>query len=169
MKIRLTQPGFETYTGQSGILFFEEGLSTADVSFRDAARVAAVMLCEFEDGTSCSPSQRILDSALVEASSARDTYDEPAPGAVAAPAPAADVLAKVDVDPAKGAAAVVVDETPAPAAATGPAIYTAEELGELADKGGIAALRAIGDPINVKSNSIGGLIAALVNAAAKKE
>lgn len=173
MKIKLTQEGFENYTGQMGVHFFENGLSTADVSFRDSARMAAVMNCEYEDGTNCSPSQRLLDSALVEADSTRDTFDEPAKRAAAPEAPAADVLTSTDVDPNKGASdegegttGTGTDTVADDAAPSN--LWTADELGQIADKDGIVGLRAIADPLNVKSNSIANLITALIAANAKK-
>ena len=169
MKVKLTQEGFENYTGQMGVHFFENGLSTADMTFRDSARMAAVMKCEYEDGTNCSPSQRILDTKLIEADSARDTYDEPA-AKQSKKAVAADVLTKVDVDPNKGVSVEKQDddqkkEPQEPA----PELWTAEELGVIADKEGIVGLRAIADPLGIRSNSIAGVITALVNASAKKQ
>ena len=35
-RIRLTQEGFENYTGQMGILFFENGMTIDPVPFKDA-------------------------------------------------------------------------------------------------------------------------------------
>lgn len=67
MKLRLTQPGFETYTAQMGVTFFENGLSTTDVSVMDATRMAAVMGCEWEDGTPANVGQIYLDNMHTEA------------------------------------------------------------------------------------------------------
>lgn len=51
----------------------------------------------------------------------------------------------------------------------GGAAWTKEELGEIADKNGIAGLREIGEPAGVKGNSIVGLIDAIVAANVTKE
>lgn len=67
MKLRLTQPGFETYTAQMGVTFFENGLSTTDVSVMDATRMAAVMGCEWENGAPANVGQIYLDNMHTEA------------------------------------------------------------------------------------------------------
>ena len=43
-----------------------------------------------------------------------------------------------------------------------PTVYTEEELGKVADKRGIGGLREIGDQLGVKSNSIVGLMKAIL-------
>lgn len=67
MKLRITEPGFKGYTGQMGIVYFENGVSTSDVSTMDATRMSAVMGFEWEDGTAASVAQHILDRANDEA------------------------------------------------------------------------------------------------------
>jgi hypothetical protein len=62
MKLRLTQLGFENYTGQMGVIFFKDGLSTADVLVVDATRMAAVMGCEWENGSPANVGQIYLDN-----------------------------------------------------------------------------------------------------------
>lgn len=62
MKLKLTAAGFETYTGQMGVVWFEDGLSTDDVLPVDAVRIAGVMGAEWEDGTSANVSQIYLDN-----------------------------------------------------------------------------------------------------------
>jgi len=142
-RIRITQAGFEKYTGQMGILFFEDGLSTHAVAFKDANRISAVMTCEFEDGTSCNPAQRLLDTKGQEAIVGRETIEMTEAGVSIAPlsAPAA---------PAQQAAST--------------ASYTVAQLEAVADDKGIAGLREISDPLGIKSNSIVGLIAELTKA-----
>ena len=67
MKLRLTQEGFEKYTGQMGVVDFEDGLSTTDVLEIDGIRMAAVMGCVWEDGTSPNLGQRYLESMSIPA------------------------------------------------------------------------------------------------------
>lgn len=154
-RIRLTQEGFENYTGQMGILFFEDGLSTHPVPFKDANRMSAVMVCEFEDGTSCNPAQRLLDTANQSHDQGRETTDQP-------PAEEPVVIAPVE-EPVVITLTPAVDEN-APARPT--VVYSRDELADIADKKGIAGLREIATPLGIKSNSITGLIEELVKATA---
>lgn len=130
MKLRLTQAGFENYTGQMGVTFFEDGLSTNEVSTMDATRMAAVMQCEWEGGATASVTQRLLDEA-----------NTPAP--IFEAAPEAEPLVDLEVQ----------DEAAEPSKQ-----WTLEELEAVADDHGIAGLRAIGEEIGVKNVSIKGLI-----------
>lgn len=61
MKLRLIQTGYETFTGQMGAVFFEDGLSTADVSEMDAVRMSAVFQCEWENGDSSSVANWLIE------------------------------------------------------------------------------------------------------------
>lgn len=142
MKIKLTQEGWAGYTGQMGVLQFEDGVSTTDVPFRDAARMSAVMNCEFEDGSSCNPAQRLLDTMGQAAVVGRETEVE----TVAPPV-----------------STVVPSLTEQPVNVKG-AEYTVAELEEIADAKGIVGLRDIATPLGIKSNSITGLIAELTKA-----
>lgn len=62
MKLRLTAPGFETYTGQMGAVFFEDGLSTDNVLTIDALRIAGTIGAEWEDGSPANISQIYLNA-----------------------------------------------------------------------------------------------------------
>jgi len=137
MKIRLTQPGFETYTAQMGTLFFENGLTTADVRPNDAVRLAAQFLCEWENGTSVSVAQSLLDHSHSNIST------------MPAPINADQALAgEINADQAQ--------PSTAPTAVTKQ--YDRADLEAIADKDGIKGLRAIGDSLGVKNNSVTGLI-----------
>lgn len=143
MRVRLTQSGFKTYTGQMGVVFFENGLSTDDVSTKDAVRMAAVMNCEWEDGSSLSPSQLILDSKHNAAPVARN------PVSVVAQAAPADVKVEVVAE------AAPVDVK---------ALYTQAELEAIADSKGIAGLREVAAKHDIKGRSVNDIIADLVKA-----
>lgn len=136
MKLRLTAPGWQTYTGQMGVIFFENGLSVADVLPVDAVRVAGVIGAEWEDGRPANVSQIYLDNMQTEAAVLKDNREPEAP-----------------VEPKK-------EEVAAPAVT-----YTEEQLAEIADKQGIAGLREIAEPLGLKGNSIAGLISAILKAA----
>ena len=137
MKLKLTAPGWENFSGQMGVNFFEKGLSTADVLPFDARRISGVITCEWEDGSSPSVAQSILNNANT---AAPDASDSPA-------APVGDSTTPMTSGP----------------------IWTEEELGELADKEGIAGLRAIAEPAGIKSKSVQGLIEAILTAKIAKE
>lgn len=139
MKLRLTAKGFETYTGQMGVISFVDGLSIGDVLAIDAVRVAGIIGAEWEDGTPANVSQRYLDN-----------MHTPAPVFLDADAPT--------IDPA------ALEQAVAKAQAAGKT-YMEEELAAIADKDGIAGLRVIADSLAIKGNSIRGLIDAILKAA----
>jgi hypothetical protein len=143
MKLRLTQPGYESYTGQMGTVFFEEGLSTKDVKPIDAVRMAAQFLCEWEDGSTASVAQSILDHAH----SNTGTIDAP-----------------INADQALAEQGNQAKALTAAAAATGTkgAVYTEDELAIIADEQGIKGLRAIADPLGIKGNAIADLMRAIL-------
>lgn len=128
----------ERYTAQLGAVFFENGVSTADVSHKDATRIAAVYACAYEDGTNPSVSQFLLDQmhAPAVSTSATTVVTEPT-------APAPETVAPV---------------TPAAK------VWNEAELAAIADEKGIGGLREIADTMNIKNNSIRGLIDAIVKA-----
>lgn len=138
MKLRLTAPGWQTYTGQMGVIFFENGLSVADVLPVDAVRVAGVIGAEWEDGRPANVSQIYLDNLQTEAAVMQDNRQPEAP---------------------------VVESSKVAQVTTPEVTYTEEQLAEIADKQGIAGLREIADPLGVKGNSIAGLIASILKTA----
>lgn len=143
MKLRLTQPGFDTYTGQMGTVFFENGLSTADVKPNDAVRMAAQFLCEWEDGSTASVAQSLLDHAHMTVGDLKAVTN--ADQAFAQQAAEAGALAS------KAAAEDGVTKT-----------YTEESLAAIADKSGIKGLRVIAEPMGIKGNAIADLVRAIL-------
>lgn len=150
MKLRLTASGWQTYTGQMGVIFFENGLSVADVLPVDAVRVAGVIGAEWEDGRPANVSQIYLDNMKTEASSEAATVAQPEVSEV----PEVPEVPEAKLTDAAG----LVADLMAPA-------YTEEQLAEIADKQGIAGLREIADPLGLKNNSIRGLIDLILKAA----
>lgn len=139
MKLRLTAPGWQTYTGQMGVIFFENGLSVGDVLPVDAVRVAGVIGAEWEDGRPANVSQIYLDNMQTEAAVMQDNREPEAP---------------------------VVETKSEVTQVTSPEVtYTEAQLAEIADNGGITALREIATPLGIKSNSIAAMIAAILKAA----
>lgn len=131
MKIKITQPGWEGFTGYFGPVEFKDGLSTYDVSKSEAQLVAALVATETEEGTDPSVAQQIIDMQGV-------------------PAPVETVVSVEDTQKQD------IQR------------YTAEELAEIADKQGIKGLRAIGDQLGVKGNSIAELISKILAIAGKQ-
>jgi len=144
MKLRLTQPGFETFTGQMGTVFFENGLTVGDVKAIDAVRIAAQFLCEWENGNTASVTQSILDHAHTTVGDL----------------PAEQNADQAIAEQARQAGAIAERAPAAPAEAV--SFYTEAELAEIADKKGIKGLREIAEPLGIKGNSIKELITAIL-------
>lgn len=134
MKLRLTQAGFETYTGQMGVVMFKDGLSETDVLPIDAVRISAAIGADWEDGSPANVGDMYLN-------------------AMDAPAFVGGGVNELSVP--------VEQSQPAQPADTGPR-YTAEDLAKIADAEGIVGLRNLADPLGVKGTSIVGLIEAIL-------
>ncbi len=145
MRLKLLQAGFEKYTGQMGVTFFENGLSVNEVSEQDARRMAAVMQCETVDGESMNVAQKLLDSMNTPA--VVKNVDYPQVGELAA-----ETEAQKNAEPS-----LAPDSAPAPK-------HTAESLAAVADEHGIAGIREIAEQFSLKGNSIAGLIDAILKA-----
>lgn len=153
MKIRLTQPGWENYTGQMGIVLFENGVSVEDVPRVQAMRISASMFCESEDGESLSITQDIITANHNEAPVMPDNLGVDTSVEPEVPAPAENPV----VPP--------VSETEQ---VDGPKVYTVAALEAIADEHGIAGLRVIADPLGIKSRSVQGLLDELIAAGVAK-
>ena len=163
MKLKITQPGWEGYTGQLGMAFFKDGVSIADVPKLVARRLAGVVGCVWEDGTNPSVTQDEL-TRDVPAPDVVTTIPAPAPEPAPALMPVEAPNATVETQPSEFIQPVDPSALTVPTAA----IYTKEELEAIADAEGIVGLRAIADPLDIKSNSISALITAMVSAGVKK-
>lgn len=140
MKLRLTQAGFENYTGQMGVVWFENGLSTTDVKPIDAIRISAAIGADWEDGSAANVGDMYLNSMNVPAyvGMADRPIEEPVTYSEQS-------VVKASGDP-------------------GGVVWTEEALAKIADERGIAGLREVADPLNVKGTSIVGLIAGILKA-----
>lgn len=154
MRIRLTQPGFATYSGQMGVMTFTDGLSDHDVRPQDAIRMAAVMQCEWEDGRPANVAQAILDHAHTPASiEVKNELN----------GDAAIRQQQAEANGTTTPAEVRLDDLAAPGT-----LYTSAELEAIADAEGIKGLRKIAGPLGIKGNSINELIREIVSANAAK-
>lgn len=142
MKLRLTQPGYETFTAQMGVIYFDNGISTTDVKPQDAVRIAAQFLCEWEDGTTASVAQSILDHA--HATTFTIPAAQNADQALAKEAAAAGVLTAQNTERGTEKS------------------YNADDLALIADEQGIKGLRIIAEPLGIKGNSIAELVKSIL-------
>jgi hypothetical protein len=146
MKLRLTQGGFENYTGQMGVVWFENGLSTTDVLPIDGIRISAAIGATWEDGTAANVGDMYLNSMDVPAHVGMGTINT------------------MSFEPV----APVPQQSETKAVASGET-YTEESLAKIADEKGITGIREVADQFGVKGTSIVGLIAAIMKAQAKPQ
>lgn len=178
MKLKLKGGGFENYTGQMGVVFFENGLSKFDVNPNDAIRIAGSIGAEWENGEPANVGDIYTQNMNTPAPSIDQqgglsllqgvvgiiTADDAMrlSGSVAhAQMWGGDAQMEERVVTPQAPAAQLEKPTAAPVAAgTG---YTAESLAEIADKNGIAGLREVANQFNVTGNSIAMLIERILN------
>lgn len=149
MKLRLTQAGFETYTGQMGVVMFKDGVSETDVLPIDAIRISAAIGAEWEDGTAANVGEMYLNNMHSPAHVGGNDINEMS-------MPVEGTADKTETQPE---GTEVVSEVTK---------YTEESLAAIADKEGIAGLRTVADSLSVKGTSIVGLIAGIMKAQAAK-
>lgn len=154
MKIRIVGAGFETYTGQMGVIDFVDGVSTDDVSTRDAQRLAACVPCEWVESTKpVSPSSIVLESGNVEA----PVLPEREKGAeVEVLSPGPEAL----TSELKAFTGNLEDASPLVQLIMKPS-YKLEVLEKIIDGNGIAGLREIAEPLGIKGRSISDILDAL--------
>jgi hypothetical protein len=146
LKLIMKEPGNESYTGQFGVIQFENGTSTSDVSPLDAVRIGAVMRVIWENGNAPSMADEFAPEFLKGAPLEIQITPPPAVAPVGAELSAASSL---DLDK--------VDPNPP---------HTVESLGAIADAEGIKGLRVIGDKFNVHEKSVAALIQGILKAQA---
>jgi hypothetical protein len=146
-KIRITAPGWETYTGNFGGVDFSNGLSNDILSRKQIDFLCGLVACDLTDEEGNAIAQGGIAARLVggvnvgeaPTSLRKATQDE-------IDADRRDRLADAGRAPTK--------------------IYTKDELTTIAQKEGINGLRAIGDKWSVRDRSINKLILLIVQAQA---
>lgn len=169
-RIRITEKGWQGFTGNMGTAVFEDGV--ADVSELEALRIGSNIEIkriddEGEDQEQISPSLDITRykklSAEVAEVSAGDEMKliVPTDGAEAIDAAMAEFtsLATNPEENPESEEAEETEENPTPKT-----VYTREDLEKIADAQGIKGLREIADPLGLKSTSIVPLIDAILEA-----
>lgn len=159
MKIRILTPGFEHFTGLFGTVDFEDGVSVDEVSKAEASRLGTILSIEDADtGVNPSVTQLMVD---LHNKNTEELGLRPVellkvfPGEVADNQPAVinqegESTSKVGLEAKEVRSELSYD-------------FTAEDLAALADKEGIAGLRAFADQYKVNDKSIGGLIKKLLD------
>jgi hypothetical protein len=81
MKIRLTQPGYESFTGLFGSLTFTNGLSDDEVSIETAAGIANLIQCDRVEDDIDVGQFDVTDPSIVvrDTTGDPDVANEPAP------------------------------------------------------------------------------------------
>lgn len=142
MKLRLTQSGFEKYTGQMGVVMFKDGLSETEVLPIDGIRIAAAIGATWEDGSAANVGQMYLNNM-------------DAPAFVGTGGEGINAMSM----PIEGAEQQGGDKPSA-----GNTRYTRKQLEAVADKSGTVGLREIAETLKVKGTSIVGLIETILKA-----
>lgn len=141
MKLKIAEPGYDTFNGAFGLVQFENGVSVDHVSMKDAFQLSAlIQMVDAETGESIS----MLNG---------DEADRLATARVEYYPSVAEVEAQKRM-----AEKVESAEQPVEVAQA----YTREQLESIADKEGIAGLRKIGDALNLKGTSVAKLIDAIL-------
>lgn len=143
MKIRIEQPGFAGYTGQVGPVAFVDGV--AEVSFVEARRLGAAMrIVDAETGEPIGPAADMARNRTAAAPEVPDQPRQPEP------------------EHAQGERSPGDEEGAAEPKL--PKLYTFAELASVADTKGIAGLRELAQPLNVRGRGIAELITEIANA-----
>lgn len=142
----IEEAGFTKLTGNAGGLDFENGRSVSPVSKEQAARLCAAMRCYFEDGTGAGAANDIVENA-----------NTPMP-----------VVEKMPVSKEKTGVEKYLEtqaQKPQEESVVVEGVkYTRRKLEGIADKEGIAGLRTIAEPLNVKFKSVTDLIGGILRA-----
>lgn len=148
MKIKITQAGWEGFTGDLGSVEFVDGVNVEGISRREALVLGSfVTVVELaDDGSELGPVSPAHELVVVSNLTA-PVVEELERGVEQEPEPEAEK----------------VDEAVAPVALP---LYVEAELKAIADAKGIAGLRDIGDKLDVKDTSVRGLIAKILHAQA---
>ena len=141
MKIKLIEPGWESYTGPLGAVQFVDGVSVEHVPQSEARTIAATL-------------------AVADAETGKDPGEGASfiqlRGELSAPVTTLPTLADLRAQSA------VSEDSVAPAGQVRK--FSEAELGEVGDKQGIKGLRAIADELGVKGTSIAALISGILAA-----
>lgn len=139
-KIKIVQPGWESYTGPYGHIEFKDGVSVDPVDWIQADRIAAdLQVADAADGQQIGAQVRLIETKCI-------------------PLDSLDVLKTAENEPQPA-------PPPVKAAPVAPVkVWTPDELMNLADKEGIKGLREIGNALGAKGRAIPELIEDILHA-----
>ncbi|NQZ53224.1 MAG: hypothetical protein HRT93_03110 [Piscirickettsiaceae bacterium] len=152
-KLRILELGFNHLTGVAGGIEFKDGLSIEAVTKTQAFRLSAAMRCEFENGGNSSPANVVIENANM-----------PAPSTAEVTLPVVESTADGEDNRTGVEKYIQKMNSQAPKESVKTAKYTREQLEVVADEKGIVGVREIAGEFGAKSNSIAGLIDAIVTA-----
>lgn len=141
MKIRIVDKGWAGFSGELGTTIFVDGVSVDDVSATDIERIGASVLIEHvgAEGVQIGPASMDLASynlrAIVESARSRKV---------------------------KPAVEAVTERTVVKPEGEDGRVWTLDELGEVADSKGIAGLREIAAPLNLRARGVHELMQLIV-------
>lgn len=145
--VKIKTPGWETFSGDHCGIQFHNGVTVDAVTRRIADRMAALQVVEIINLDGVSQGQGGEASRMVERYSLQTFVREPMP--------------RMTDEEAAAEQKKAFDDAGKPAAKT---FYTKDQLTIIAEKEGIAGLRVIAGPWNVKDRSIPKLIELIVKA-----
>lgn len=133
-KIRIVQPGWESYSGPYGHIEFKDGVSVDPVDWLQADRIAAdLQVVDAADGEQIGAQVRLIETKCI-------------------PLDALDRLMTAEDEPPPAPVPV------APAPSAPEKVWSVEALHDIADKEGIKGLREIGNALGAKGRAIPELI-----------
>jgi hypothetical protein len=155
MKIRITDKGFANLTGLFGTIEFVDGVSVDSVSRAEAARLGTILsIEEVETGLNPSTTQLMVDvhNKNTEELGLREAgLRKVVPGEVQASPEVIDQATMTVQQTADAVNRSVLSYD-----------YTEDELAAIADREGIAGLRAFADKYKVNDKSVAGLVKKLL-------
>lgn len=135
-KIKILESAFTAYSGYLFGVEFKNGVSVSVLPYIDQQRICAIMKAETLDGENVSTASSLAKNRELKADSALKM----------------EAKAEPVTESKRESAAIEVR-------------YSRKELEAIADKGGIAALRQIGNDLGVREKSIEAMIEKILNAA----
>ncbi len=158
-KIKLTSQGFDNVTGLIGSIEFEDGVSVENVSLREAERLGALTsVVDAETGEELNVGKGVETRLRANSEKTRPS------SATKTPSKEVDESdADTDKD-AQNDAGETTEESSEPNETK--AVYTEAQLGDIADKDGMAGLREIAKQFNVTDKGVRGLITKILQAQA---
>lgn len=133
-KVRLTQAGYEQFTGMFGRNHFTDGLSDEPLLPIHAHFIGAAINAEYEDGSPLNPALNYTLAGDMSPTEAVELAEKRIEAAVAH---------EKEVNAVK---------------------FTREDLEAIADKQGVKGLREIASPMGIKASSVAELIAGILKA-----